>query len=177
MSTIHLTTEYVAVYCGKDGCNQHFAMSEAFYRQTRRTRETWYCPSGHPRIWLGESDESKLRRAQARETALKDQLAAATREAEEVRVALLRDRQRFAKGVCPCCNRSFDNVRRHMETKHPDYDTTRIHNARRVEYKCSCGYVGATLHGLRVHQGKSRREGWDEPGTSRWSSHLTAVAR
>lgn len=26
-----------------------------------------------------------------------------------------------ACGVCPCCNRSFTNVRRHMTSQHPDY--------------------------------------------------------
>src|ERR1044071_1302400 len=51
----------------------------------------------------------KLRDAEARETALRDQLEAAAREAETVRAVLLRDRHRFANGVCPCCNRSFDH--------------------------------------------------------------------
>lgn len=27
---------------------------------------------------------------------------------------------RVGKGVCPCCKRSFTNLRRHMTTKHPD---------------------------------------------------------
>jgi hypothetical protein len=24
--------------------------------------------------------------------------------------------------VCPCCNRSFQNLRRHMATKHPEFN-------------------------------------------------------
>jgi hypothetical protein len=27
---------------------------------------------------------------------------------------------RVSAGVCPCCNRTFQNVARHMKTKHPD---------------------------------------------------------
>jgi DNA repair exonuclease SbcCD ATPase subunit len=30
-------------------------------------------------------------------------------------------RNRVGKGVCPCCNRSFENLKRHMVSKHPDY--------------------------------------------------------
>ena len=29
--------------------------------------------------------------------------------------------KRIHKGVCPCCNRSFTNLKRHMETKHPEH--------------------------------------------------------
>jgi DNA repair exonuclease SbcCD ATPase subunit len=31
-------------------------------------------------------------------------------------------RKRAAAALCPCCNRSFVQLRRHMETKHPGYD-------------------------------------------------------
>jgi hypothetical protein len=27
-----------------------------------------------------------------------------------------------ANGVCPCCNRTFQNLARHMAGKHPDYE-------------------------------------------------------
>ena len=29
--------------------------------------------------------------------------------------------KRAKAGVCPCCNRSFENLRRHMATKHPQF--------------------------------------------------------
>lgn len=32
-----------------------------------------------------------------------------------------RTRNRIANGVCPCCDRSFTNLQRHMASKHPDY--------------------------------------------------------
>jgi uncharacterized protein (UPF0212 family) len=28
---------------------------------------------------------------------------------------------RVGHGVCPCCNRSFAQLRRHMAAKHPEY--------------------------------------------------------
>ena len=30
-------------------------------------------------------------------------------------------KKRVAAGVCPCCQRSFINLRRHMTTQHADY--------------------------------------------------------
>jgi len=35
-----------------------------------------------------------------------------------------RIKNRVANGVCPCCKRSFTDLRRHMETKHPKYAET-----------------------------------------------------
>jgi hypothetical protein len=177
-TTFDLAREYVAVHCGirDNGCDVEFAMTRHFYEETRRTGQAWYCPNGHRRVWGGPTTDQKLRDAETREVALTDQLAAAVRDAETVRVALLRDRQRFANGVCPCCNRSFGNVRRHMATQHPDYDPTRVEQASTVRFACSCGRVFETLRGLRIHQGRLRGAGWDQPGKSRWSAHLTKVA-
>lgn len=91
-------------------------------------------------------------------TALNDQLRAAQQDHEATRAKLVRDRARFANGVCPCCNRSFENVARHMRTQHPDYDPSKLQG--RPEFRCSCGRSYATFHGLRVHQGRSRPDDW-----------------
>jgi hypothetical protein len=34
---------------------------------------------------------------------------------------LTRTKKRAASGVCPCCRRSFKQLRRHMQNKHPVY--------------------------------------------------------
>lgn len=174
-STMHFSVEYVLVTCGADGCDQHFGMSRDFYDETQRKGIGWYCPRGHSRRWTGKTTEQQLLDAGARETALADQLGAAVREAEAARFALIRDRHRFANGVCPCCNRSFENVRRHMSTQHPDYDVTKVaQHAAAVSYRCSCGRSFDTPRGLRTHQTYQRRPGW-EAKTSAWSQHLTKV--
>lgn len=155
-------------------CGVLFAFGSDFKANRLDDRKNFFCPNGHSQHYIGETDAQKLERAQARETALRDQLAAAVHDAEALRIALLRDRQRFANGVCPCCNRSFENVRRHMASQHPDYDVTRV-NTTTVTYRCSCGRAFESLRGLRTHQGHNRRAGWDLPTASRWSAHLTAV--
>lgn len=175
-SSVWIEREYVVCTCGADGCDQEFAMSRRFYDKTRRTGQTWYCPSGHPRAWTGETTEQKLVAAQARSQHLQDQLIAAEAEAEQTRARLIRDRHRFANGVCPCCNRSFTNVARHMTTQHPNYDPGDL-TVPQTAYKCSCGRSFATPHGLKIHQGRNRSEDWTDPRTSDWRRHLTVAVK
>lgn len=177
MTSIYEQSEYVVVNCGSTdtgGCGMEFAMPRWFYDETRKTGRGWSCPAGHSRRWTGKTTEQKLADAQTREIALKDQLHAAEAEAEQRRAQLLRDRHRFANGVCPCCKRSFDNVRRHMQSKHPEYDPADLTPPK---YKCSCGRTFDTLHGLRIHQGWNRTEDWQDPNASRYARHLTIVDR
>lgn len=161
-------------------CATVFGITADLEKRRRADGQTLYCPNGHNMSWtLGKSAEEKLRDAETRNTALTDQLTAAVQDAESTRVALLRDRQRFANGVCPCCNRSFDNVRRHMTTQHPDYDTTKVKQAGTIKFRCTCSKTFDTLRGLRVHQGHMRGDNWDAPTTSKtayWGgAHLTKV--
>lgn len=175
MSTFVMGVEYVQVSCGggdNGRCDLQFAMTEEFYRTTKCTGQTWYCPKGHGRVWGGATTETQLADAKAREVALQDQLSAAIRDAEAARVELLRIHARIANGVCPCCQRSFDNVRRHIASKHPDFATP---STVVKKYRCSCGRRFETFAGLRIHQGRSRYDGWDTPSASSWNSHLTVV--
>jgi hypothetical protein len=68
---------------------------------------------------------------------LDEQTRAATQMAERARLAehaqveainaqkkseaeLRRIQKRTAAGVCPCCNRTFQQLARHMKTRHPE---------------------------------------------------------
>lgn len=166
--------------CCAKGCGITFAITEDLYDRLQGHPDRWfYCPNGHDQHYTGKSDAQKLKDAEARELALRDQLEASIRDGETTRRALIRDRHRFANGVCPCCNRSFGNVRRHMASQHPDYDATDVTTAA-PRYRCSCGREFETPHGLHIHQGRQRsqtgRWRWDKPGQSRWFAHLTEAA-
>lgn len=161
-------------------CGVVFGIPKDLERRRRDDRGRFYCPNGHYLVFGGKTDKQKLDEANARETALKDQLSAAIREGEATRALLVRDRQRFANGVCPCCNRSFENVRRHMSTKHPDYDVTRVATTGAPKpNKCSCGRTFHTARGLAIHQGHERRRAWfgpwDDSETPDRHKHLTVV--
>lgn len=97
--------------------------------------KTFYCPMGHPQHYLGKSDAQKAREAEAalkkeqkrRQWAEQDAQRArdAASRAEYSRraekAAKTRLKNRISKGVCPCCNRTFQDLGRHMATKHPEY--------------------------------------------------------
>lgn len=175
MSYLSLSNDYVVVTCGC-GCDLQFAMTRIFYNHTKESGCTWYCPKGHARSWSGPTTTQKLEAAEARQRALKDQLEAAEAEAEATRVKLIRDRHRFANGVCPCCNRSFENVARHMKTKHPDFDPAELGRPETL-YKCSCGRTFGTPHGLKIHQSRNRSDNWTDPNAWKWGRHLTVTGR
>ena len=105
-------------------CGITFAAPQHWFKTKQRTQETFYCPNGHT-LSFTKSTETLLReqvadeQKRARElelqlTSVKDQLQATKRE-------LARHQKRVANGVCPCCNRSFAQLQRHMKTKHPEY--------------------------------------------------------
>lgn len=90
------------------------------------------CPNGHVWGYSGKSAEAKERerreaaeREAARERALRDQAEAEARAQKGRATRFKNDRDRIknrvAHGVCPCCNRTFKQLDRHMKAKHPDY--------------------------------------------------------
>lgn len=104
-------------------CSIQFAVPERWNQQRRETGDGFYCPNGHSLSYKGEID--RLRKAlaaeQASKAAIRDQLQAAERSAAAARGQMTKMRKRIANGVCPCCHRTFVNVARHMENKHPGY--------------------------------------------------------
>lgn len=105
-------------------------LPEGLLENRRYDKKPWYCPNGHEWSFQeGEFDRVRRERDQLKqETArLEDErrmaLATANEQAEQRKKAereLKRVRARFDGGVCPCCNRTFQNVARHMKSKHPN---------------------------------------------------------
>lgn len=91
-------------------------------------RRSLCCPFGHGWHYSGRSLASQLQRAEeraARERALADQVRAdrdaLQRSLSATRGVVTRTKRRVANGVCPCCNRTFVQLGRHMAAQHPDY--------------------------------------------------------
>jgi hypothetical protein len=109
-----------------------FAMSEQFYQERRRLRDSFYCPTGHGQHFTGKSEAEELReRLAAKERALEwetGQRRVAQRESVSrfhkitaLKGVVTKAKKKLARvdnGVCPECNRTFTNVSRHMQTKH-----------------------------------------------------------
>lgn len=112
-----------AYECGE--CGILFALTDSYMDNREQDGEGWRCPNGHSWQFTGETREEKLERQlkaerdrSARIAAERDQIEASRRATKG---QLTRVKNRIAAGVCPCCGRTFQNLARHMETKHPDY--------------------------------------------------------
>jgi hypothetical protein len=107
-------------------CGTVFAMSASLRASRKNDGELFYCPNGHPQHYtrttaqkLQEQLDAKVRELTAAKCeALRVQQL---REIEQKqREALEKKLRRVQKGVCPCCKRCFQNLGRHMATKHPE---------------------------------------------------------
>lgn len=132
MTKLTFQVELVVETCCK--CGTTFAMTEELQKARRRDHMLFYCPLGHGQYYSGKSDEEKLReqleraqkeikRVQADYEYEWSTRKAAERSLSATRGVLTRTKNRIAKGVCPCCNRTFQNLGRHMQGQHPDYQT------------------------------------------------------
>ena len=135
-----VTINLVHVTCCK--CGVVFGMSEIMDRKLRNDHSDFYCPAGHPQYFAAKS---KLELAQEKLEAKERDLAyqrecterirrqrdeAERRALTEKRVKMRfkndRDRikSRVGNGVCPCCNRAFQDLAKHMNHKHPNFKAT-----------------------------------------------------
>jgi DNA-binding XRE family transcriptional regulator len=94
-----------------------------FEKDRRSDRKTFYCPQGHPQSFrVGADEETRLRRELDRQRELREAEAARLQrvvlERDQIAKAHSKMRVRVMNGVCPCCNRTFQNLLRHMQTEH-----------------------------------------------------------
>lgn len=135
MGAVLLTYEAALVPTACGVCGIAFAVPKALFAYQRRLgpKAEFYCPAGHRLCFPGETEAERLARelklaiesreraeALARQRGLaNDQLYKTKRQLQGKMKAL---KTRVKNGVCPCCNRSFVQLARHMATKHPDYN-------------------------------------------------------
>jgi len=131
MSDLTYTKTFTVITCSNVGCGVNFALDDEFIAARRKDRQSFYCPNGHSRWYPGKTEEQKLREQleeeQRRVVRLRASEERARAEADHQRSvangykgAATKMKKRIGKGVCPCCNRHFTNVERHMATQHPE---------------------------------------------------------
>jgi len=102
-------------------CGIRLAIPDNLYAYaTRHKNKAVFCPLGHEFVFDNTTEE-KLRRALDREAATRARLdqAEASLSAQKAATTRVRNKlKRVEAGVCPHCNRSFQNLARHMESKH-----------------------------------------------------------
>ena len=126
------TTTMVTEECCN--CGMIFAMTKDFEQRCRDNPYDgkFYCPAGHRQWYTGETEEAKLEKklSEAQEEvnlernwrkAAESRTETVKKQRNALKGHLKRTKQRIAGGVCPCCNRTFVNLGKHMHGQHPGY--------------------------------------------------------
>jgi len=132
-----VTLEHVTELFTEDccSCGVLFAMPTDLMNRRRADKKSFWCPNGHSMSYDGETDAAKAKKAreelarvqkqlelsQRSAAYTQQQLETTRRERTVLKGQLTRTRKRVANGVCPCCNRSFADLHRHMSSQHPDF--------------------------------------------------------
>lgn len=91
----------------------------------RRKVVSIYCLLGHAHWPAGETKAERLERELQAERDYAGRVVAEREQAAASAAAYkgvaTKARKRAAAALCPCCGRSFVQIRRHMAAKHPDY--------------------------------------------------------
>ena len=122
-ATFTRTGTYVVVTCWK--CGISYGLPQHFHDQARQdTDKTFYCPNGHGQCFT-ISEATRLRReldiGRRKNNDLRYRLDHANRSRAALRGQVTKIKRRVGNGVCPCCQRSFQDLKRHMEGQHPNW--------------------------------------------------------
>ena len=121
-------------------CKMQFAMPDSFHSTMLQLSEngSFYCPAGHAQHYIsGKSDLQKAQekadeyrrqaeRAIQKAAQLQDEVAIASRSAAAYKGVATRMKNRARAGVCPCCNRTFQNLANHMKSQHPEAELNNV---------------------------------------------------
>ena len=120
-TTLSYTGKLVVTSCW---CGIHLAIPSDLYNEAnRRDNYGVYCPLGHEFIY-DDTTEARLRQTRRSLAATRELLRHEERSHAATRGHVTRKRKELARvkaGVCPCCNRTFQNLARHMAGQHPEF--------------------------------------------------------
>lgn len=115
-------------------CGIPFSIPDEWDDRLRKNHESFYCPSGHAQSYTGNAMTKKEEQLKQELNSLKGQLESSkgnekfwnemwqkkVDENKKINKELKSVKTRVKNGVCPCCNRTFQDLAKHMKTKHPD---------------------------------------------------------
>lgn len=107
-------------------CGITIAMPSDLYNRRLKDGKYFYCPKGHSQYFIqGQTKEEQLQKqlkiAHDSNAFLRKQNEQERNRTRGQKAAKTRIKNRITNGVCPCCNRTFKQLARHMKNKHPDY--------------------------------------------------------
>lgn len=156
-------------------CAVLFAVPGKFKQKRREDGASFWCPAGHCQHYT-ETEVTRLKKSLERAEQMRDaassRAATADRDKQAITAAHKKMRARIVNGVCPCCNRTFQNLMGHMKTEHPDFKEVQTLNMLRMafgmgqravakEAGVQAGYVSAYENGKYLPpRAKKRLDEW-----------------
>lgn len=134
LTQVQSVAEMVAIHCGK--CGGIYAIAERYRQRKSEHGGYWNCPYCQCSWGYGQSEVQRLKKELEekqrevdneckRKEWAQQEAKIAERRRRALKGHLTKTKKRVGHGVCPCCQRSFENLRRHMATQHPAYHNTR----------------------------------------------------
>lgn len=129
MNTFTTTASFVIEECYK--CHIPFGITNDFHYRKKDDGTSFYCPNGHGQIFTTTTvqklekklrqEEEKLKREKIEREHAQGLFEAERNSHRTTRGHQTRLKNRIFAGVCPCCNRTFQNLKAHMKGKHPEF--------------------------------------------------------
>lgn len=120
MATVNFNEVVTMVCLHCADCNVLFAMTKNLNERLRESHVVFYCPMGHNNYYGGDDEKQKLQKQLQEKERQLIQAANNNLQKEQEIKRITRQLNRVKKGVCPCCNRTFSDLARHMQTRHPE---------------------------------------------------------
>lgn len=122
---LQLNVQYDFEYVTCARCGAPIVMEKHVMKERRRTHQSFYCVQGHKQSFNDETEAQKLQKQLDNERKhhqwTRNDLAQEKRHHTATKGNVTKLKNRAANGVCPCCKRTFENLARHMQTKHPNF--------------------------------------------------------
>lgn len=158
-------------------CGMTFGMTKDFQRRALNDRSIWfYCPRGHQQHYTGKTEAQKLRDQLERERQRTEQEQLRAQELEQekhrVKAQYNRIRKRVKNGVCPCCNRTFENLANHMKHQHPAFGDEKQLKTLRLAYGLTqyalAEECGVDTHHISLFENERDLPDWARIGIENW---------
>ena len=122
--SIDISTTLTSISCGE--CGGIYAITERYRKQKHDKGGYWNCPYCQSNWGYGESEIDRLKKKVEQEKKrtewAKQDLKNTENKLRAAKGQVTKIKNRVSKGVCPCCNRTFQNLHRHMENQHPKWN-------------------------------------------------------
>lgn len=105
-------------------CGIQFLVPSHWHQKRLEDKQSFWCPNGHSQAYVKSAvDELKAQLEVSRQQVerLREQRDRADRQASAAKGQVTKIKNRVSAGVCPCCNRTFQNLSRHMSGQHPEW--------------------------------------------------------